>query len=221
MSDGRHLRRRLAHVLWIGGPPDCGKTSIADLVAQHYGMQVYHFDRHEVAHFGRANPQKHPALYRAHPDRMTTEERWLGSSPRVMANETIACWSERCAMAIDDILEMSASSAIVAEGPGFFPQRLMDLIPDPSRAIWLIPSLEFKITSATGRNKPGNRWETSDPERAQRNLIERDLLMGEHIRREAQKLNLPIYEVDGSKDLSEVLADVEAYFEPHLRRLVS
>ncbi|HEY8598532.1 MAG TPA: hypothetical protein VIL85_08885, partial [Thermomicrobiales bacterium] len=30
----RARRRELAHVLWLGGPPDCGKTSIAQIIAQ-------------------------------------------------------------------------------------------------------------------------------------------------------------------------------------------
>ena len=129
-----------------------------------------------------------------------------------MATATIASWTERVSMAIDDILAMSSSSGIVAEGPGFFPERLAPVLSDPAQAIWLVPSTEFKIASAIRRSKPGNRGETSDPERAQRNLIERDLLMGEHIRRTAQQLGLATYEVDGSEALEHVSQAVEAHF---------
>jgi hypothetical protein len=216
VSDSRDLKRRLDHVLWIGGPPDCGKTSIAQVLAERHNLQVYHFDRHESAHFGRADPQTTPTLYQAHPDRMTTEMRWLGSPPDVMARDTIASWSERCAFAFDDLLTMPTTPRIVAEGPGFFPECLAPILGDPHQAIWLVPSDQFKLTSAIGRNKPGSRWETSDPERAQRNLIERDRLMAEHIRRSARDLGLKVYEVDGTRSLEQVLEDIEAFFAPLL-----
>lgn len=216
MDDRPDLKHRLAHVLWIGGPPDCGKTSIAIEIASRYGMQAYHFDRHELEHFGRADPLKTPALYAAHPDRMSTETRWLGSPPAVIAEETIACWTERFWMAVDDILALPASPGIVAEGPGFFPECLSSIIHDNAQAVWLLPSTTFKIASATRRNKPGSRWETSDPEGAQRNLIERDLLMGEHIRRSATRLGLTIHDVDGSRSLEQLTNDVAAHFAEHL-----
>ncbi len=217
MADQDDLRKRLAHVLWIGGPPDCGKTTVADLLAERHGLQVYHFDRHEPAHFGRADAQHTPALYRAHPDRMTTEMRWLGSPPDVMASDTIASWTERFPMALEEILEIPDDSGIVAEGPGFFPECLAPIINSLDRAIWLIPSEEFKVASAIRRNKPGTRFETSDPERAQRNLIARDLLMGEHMRHSVEEYGFTVYEVDGSRDVMGVLADIETHFAPHLR----
>ena len=56
------LKRALAHVLWIGGPPDAGKTSIAQLLARKYKLQVYRFDRREMDHIARADPARQPAL---------------------------------------------------------------------------------------------------------------------------------------------------------------
>lgn len=209
---------QLAHVLWLGGPPDCGKTSIATELARAHDLQVYHFDRHEIEHFSRVDPIRHPSLYRAHPDRMTAEERWLGSLPESMARETIACWTERFSMVVEDLLHLPSAQAIVAEGPGFFPECLAPHLTSATQAIWLVPTPAFKTETAIRRGKPGSRFETSDPERAQRNLIERDLLMGAHVRRCANQLNLPVYEVDGTKNLTQVLGDIEAYFQSWLVR---
>ncbi|HEX5502422.1 MAG TPA: hypothetical protein VFW96_07340 [Thermomicrobiales bacterium] len=206
----------LAHVLWIGGPPDSGKTSIARMLAEKHGLQVYHFDRHEPAHFARHDPARHPALYAAHPDRMSPEERWVAQTPEVMARETIASWTERFGMALDDLRAMPASPRIVAEGPGFFPECVAPLLTDRGKAIWLAPSEAFKRASVERRGKPGARHETSDPERATRNLIGRDLLMGEHVREQARALGLIVYEVDGAVDLASVAALVEAQFAPWL-----
>jgi len=200
------------NVYWIGGPPDCGKTTIADLLAARHGLQVYHFDRHEMAHFAKATPDAHPALWAAHPDRMTTEQRWLGSPPDVMARDTIACWSERVEMAFEDLRAMPSSPAIIAEGPGFFPEAISPLIDTPRRAIWLAPTEAFKRASVERRGKPGNRHETSDPERATHNLIERDLLMTAHIRESAAKHGFRLVEIDGSEGVEAIADLVEAHF---------
>jgi hypothetical protein len=214
--DIKDLKQALAHVLWIGGPPDSGKTSVATLLATKYGLQTYHFDRHEPEHFARLDPRRHPALYGAHPVRMTTEERWLGSPPDEMACATIACWSERFEMALEDLLAMPSAPRVVAEGPGFFPDRLGPLLCDPGQALWLLPSEAFKRASALARGKPGTRHETSDPERATENLIRRDLLMGAHIQQRATELGLTVLLVDGSQSLEAVAARVEAHFGPRL-----
>jgi len=216
MLSADDLKQRLSHILWIGGPPDSGKTTIASEIGSRHRITVYHFDRHEPAHFGRADPMRHPALYAAHPDRMTTEERWLGSSPEEMARNTIASWTERFGMALDDLLALPAGTPIIAEGPGIFPECVAPLLSEPSRALWLVPTPSFKRASAIRRDKPGSRWETSDPARAQQNLIERDLLMGEYVQSTAEAFGLTVYLIDGSIDLNDMIDRVEAHFAPWL-----
>lgn len=216
MAHTGDLKSRLRHVLWIGGPPDTGKTSIADRLASKYGLQVYHFDRHEMSHFARLDPERHPALYLAHPNRMNLEQRWILPSPQEMAESTIASWTERFGMAVDDLLEMPTTPVIVAEGPGMFPELVAPLIADRRQAVWLVPSELFKRASVARRGKPGARDETSDPERATRNLIGRDLLMGRHVVERASELGLTVLEVDGSQDIDAMAALVESHFEPFL-----
>jgi hypothetical protein len=203
-------------VLWIGGAPDAGKTTLAARLAARYGLQCYHFDRREPAHFARATPADQPALWAAHPNRMTTEQRWLGSPPEQMAAMTIASWSERVEFALEDLLALPDEPQIVAEGPGFFPEVVLPLISDRRKAVWLVPDEAFKRAAALARGKPGSRYETSDPERATEQLIQRDLLMGEHIHAQAEALGLTVYTVNGTRGLDQMLALVEAHFRLYL-----
>lgn len=208
----------LAHVLWIGGAPDAGKTSIADLVAAKYDFQVYHFDRHEPAHFARAEVNRHPTLFAAHPVRMTPDERWVQRPVTVMVQETIRSWSERFGMAVDDLRAMLDRPMIVAEGPGFFPECVAPLMASPHHAIWLEPTESFKQASAARRDKLSARYETSNPARAQENWYARDLGLAAHVRREAGRRGLTLLTVDGTASLDEMAARVEAHFAPLLAR---
>lgn len=206
------MRSALSHVRWIGGPPDSGKTTVATILAERHGLQEYHFDRHEMAHFGQLDPARHPALHASHPDRMMTEQRWLGSRPEDMARDTIASWSERFEMALDDLRAMPATSGIIAEGPGLFPDLVAPLIASRRHAIWLIPTEPFKLASVARRGKPGNRHETSDPDRATHNLTQRDLLMAAHIRQIAAQLGLRVIDIDGAEGSEAIAMIVEEHF---------
>jgi adenylylsulfate kinase-like enzyme len=69
----------LAHVIWIGGSPCAGKTSVAQQLADRHSLQAYHFDRHEADHIKRSSPARHPALHTFLA--MTLDERWVLRSP--------------------------------------------------------------------------------------------------------------------------------------------
>lgn len=216
MPSAHDLRAALAHVLWIGGAPDAGKTAVAHRLAAQYQLSVYHFDRHEPAHFARADPDHHPALFAAHPARMTPDERWVRQPIARMVQQTIASWSERCGMAVEDLLAMPKQPVIVAEGPGFFPECIAPLIAHPHQAIWLVPTEAFKQASAARRNKLTARFETSDPDRAQRNWYARDLGLAAHITQGVEEYGLTLLTVNGSRSLDEMVARVEAQFAPLL-----
>lgn len=219
MIGDRDWRGRLAHVRWIGGPPDAGKSTVADLLGEAHGLAVYHFDRHEMDHIARADPGRHPALCRL---RETLAERgeaawletsWVRTEPEAMARDTVACWTERVGLAIEDLLALPGERPIVAEGPGFFPGAIRPWLADPRAAIVLVPTEEFKRASHERRGKSRGRVEaTSDPARYRRNHIARDLLLAEHYRRMAGETGIGAIEIDGSRPAREIAAEVAGHF---------
>ena len=207
-------------MLWIGGAPDAGKTTVARLLAERYGLRLYELDAAVAAHWARVTPERHPALaaFKA----MSMDERWVLQSPREMADQIIRIGAERFAMALEDLHGTAGSEAghgeggqtVLVEGPWLFPALVAPLLSDRREAIWLVPSEGFKRESGQRRDKPTIRHQTSDPERASRNWYERDLLLDAHVRESGTALGLTVVEVDGSKTPAEMGDLVAAHFAP-------
>ncbi len=206
----------LGHVLWIGGSPCAGKTSISDRLAQTYQLQVYHFDRTEREHIARRIAQGDARLTAFLSQSM--DERWLKRSPEVMAQSVISFWTERFHQVLEDLLALPQAPGIITEGPGLFPECVFPCLSHPHQAIWLVPTDAFCTAIRQHRHAAGidGFQQTSDPERAVRQLIERDHLLARYVKQQTEALHLPLYEVDGNRSLDEMTRLVEQHFAPLL-----
>lgn len=184
-QDYNELKNQLAHVLWIGGGTDAGKTTVAEAVVARHGFEYYNFDRHERSHSDRRAAAGDFDGETKNPFEMTPDELWLDSEPEDMAAGVVRGWSRRVKYAIEDLLELSTQKMIIAEGPGFFPEVMAPLLASRHQAIWFVPEAHFKRKIAVQREKPSVRFETRDPFRAQENIIARDLLVAEHVKQQA------------------------------------
>ena len=54
---------RLRHIRWIGGGSGAGKSTVARLLAEEYGLHLYQCDDTQSAHTARSNAADHPMLH--------------------------------------------------------------------------------------------------------------------------------------------------------------
>lgn len=202
-------RQRLAHVLWLGGTPCSGKTSVAKRLVERHGLQYYHYDKQENQHIARSYPEQHPFM--CEHTAISMDERWVHRPVAQMVRATEAAWIERFEMVVDDLLDLPDMPPVLAEGPGLLPASVTPLLQRPQQAVWLVPTEAFKrATQPTRGGAPADQ--TGDPDRAYRKLIDLDLRLATNVKSRARAIGLTVFEVDGTKSIDEIASLVAEHF---------
>ncbi|MEO6891704.1 MAG: hypothetical protein ABI456_19095 [Ktedonobacteraceae bacterium] len=213
--------RTLSHVLWIGGSPCSGKSTISHTIAQIYVFLDYHLDAWSRNHFARrvaAGDTEAIAFLE-----MPMDQRWVERPVEVLVQEAITSWSKDFHLVLEDLLALPRENFIVAEG-NFFPESVAPYLSSLHQAIWLVPTDAFceqgrrqRWTEQVRRQKlHGVYNEGHDPEKRRRNIIARDCQLARYVKQQAEALHLPIYEVDGSRSREDMTELVERHFDPYL-----
>lgn len=188
------MRNSLRHVHWIGGGSGSGKSTIARRLARERGWRLYDTDAAMRDHARRAAPEQTPFLQEFMA--MGMDERWVERSPRTMLETFHWFRGEGFGLMVEDLLALPPGPPVVAEGFRLLPNLVAPLAA-AGRAVWLLPTPEFR--RAAIRSRSGAGWgflgDTSDPDRAERNLVERERLFTERLRGEVARLGLPAVEV--------------------------
>jgi len=182
----------MEHVLWIGGAPGSGKTTIATRLARRHGLRLYSADTRTWVHRDRALATGNAAARRW--EAITPAERWELSTPAQMLEMSLH--RERGAMVIDDVGALPQSPLVVAEGSPLSASMISAGIAEPARAVWLLPTPQFqrRHLDARGTNE------------GQARLYQ---LLREAIERDTSDHHAPTLVVDGSCGLTETVDAVE------------
>ncbi|MFL5383853.1 MAG: hypothetical protein ACJ8GN_15135 [Longimicrobiaceae bacterium] len=207
-ADGAVLRERLRHVRWIGGGSGAGKSTIARRVAARHGLRVYATDDAMVDHARRSTSEDAPLLHRFMA--MDMDERWVNRPPQTMLESFHWFRGEGFGLIIEDLLRLPPGPGVIAEGFRLLPRLVQPLLSQPAHAVWLLPTPGFREAVFEGRGGSGSGFlaRTGDPERALRNLLERDRLFTDLLRAETARLDLPAIEVDATINEDELAGRV-------------
>ncbi|HXQ70443.1 MAG TPA: hypothetical protein VN844_08155 [Pyrinomonadaceae bacterium] len=211
-EDTEALQDQLRHVYWIGGGSGAGKSTITRRIAAEHGLQAYVTDDVMADHAKRSTPRDCPLLHMFMA--MDMDQRWVSRSPEAMLETFHWFRGEGFNMIVEDILNLPKESGVVVDGFRLLPHLVKPLLADPSHAVWLIPTPEFRqaVMESRGGPKAGFIAKTGDPERAMRNLLERDAMFTERLNDEAQRLGLNTIEVNPSMTEDDLTARVVRAF---------
>ncbi|WP_425836010.1 hypothetical protein [Streptomyces fractus] len=176
----------MPHVLWLGGAPGAGKSTVAERLARRYGLRRYHADTRTWAHRDRALAAHDESAVRF--ETLPPDERWARPVDELFA---MSLHRERGPMLVDDVRALPPAPLTVAEGTTVTPEVARAL---PGRAaLWLLPT----------------------PELLEKRLLERELSPGplalyrrlaQEIEDEVRESGAPFLTVDGTADTTEEVA---------------
>lgn len=190
------IQEQLKHVYWLGGGSGAGKSTIARRIAAQHGLRVYATDDAMADHARRCSAEDCPLLQKFMA--MDMDERWVNRSPKRMLDTFHWFQGEGFNLIIEDLLGLPREPGIIVEGFRLLPNLVKPLLFEPSRAVWLLPAADFRQSVIDSRG--GSAWgflaRTTNPERALRNLLERDRMFTHILREETARLGLRTIEVD-------------------------
>jgi cytidylate kinase len=196
------------HVYWIGGGSAAGKSTVARRIAAEHGLQLYSTDDAMADHAKQSTPADCPLLHEFMA--MDMDERWMNRSPKAMVETFHWFHGEGFSMIVEDILRLSNERGVIVEGFRLLPHLVKPLLAVSSHAVWLIPTPEFR--QAVIESRGGSQWgfigKTSNPERALRNLLERDAMFTQRLYEEAQRLEMNTIGVDTTMTVDDLTGRV-------------
>ena len=207
------LREQLQHVYWIGGASSAGKSTIARHIAARHGLRVYATDDMMADHARRSTRQDSPLLHRFMA--MDMDERWVNRTPQTMLETFHWFHGEGFNMIVEDLLRLPRQCGVIVDGFRLLPRLVKPLLSAPAHAVWLLPTPAFR--QAVIKSRGGSAWgflaRTTNPERALRNLLERDRMFTDLLREETARLELAAIEVDVTLTEDELAKRVTEVFE--------
>lgn len=195
-------------VLWLGGSPCAGKSTVAGLLARRFGLDVYRVDEAFEDHARRLDGARQPTLVRW--CGASANERWLQPID-VLLRDAIACYREHWGLVLQDVVARPKPRPLLVEGTALLPAEVAAVAPHAGRALWLVAAPGFQ------RRHYGERaWargvvaSSDDPERAFDNWMQRDVRFATWVAAEVDALGLRRLTVDGGRAVDEVAEVVAA-----------
>ncbi len=201
----------LEHVLWLGGSPCSGKSTIADRLGKQFGLRVYHVDEAFNEYVRRISPERHPVTHKW--ANSPWQDLWMQPHD-VLLGEAVAAYSEQFELILEDLHALPGTGPVLAEGTALLPGRVRPLLSRPQQALWMVPMESFQREMYPKRGD----WvheilaTCDDPEAALQNWMDRDVAFARWVADEAAARDLPCVWVDGSPGIPERTVMVADYF---------
>lgn len=185
-------------MIWIGGSPGAGKSTLGRAVAHANDLPLHPIDRWTYVHAAR---QHMPPLAEI-----------LARGPEEAATSFADIARDRLALVLADLRDRGLGEVpALVEGPQLFPDFAGPL--PRGHAVWLLPDAE-----QTRRARERRLAAVDDPSR--RSLLEslllRDAVIADRVKEQAQAAGLPVIDVGADPDWPAIRTAVDHALAPAL-----
>ena len=201
---------KLGHVFWLGGSTCAGKSSIGEVIAARFDIDLYRVDEAFEVHAQHFDPELHPTLtkWRA----SSWNQRWM-QPLETLVRDVIACYQEHFTLILADILSMPEDRPLLVEGTALLPRQVDAVLAERSRAIWVVATAGFQLEHYSRRDwVPGVLEQCDDSGAAFHNWMGRDAEFARWLAAEVNALGLRLLRVDGRQTIKENAEAVISHF---------
>ncbi|MCX4319557.1 MAG: hypothetical protein OSJ44_07420 [Lachnospiraceae bacterium] len=197
-------------VLFIGGLPCSGKSTVAERISKAYGAYYFKVDDFLDKFTDTAAEKGYPVCKKS--IAMTPDEIWM-REPLIQCKDEFLIYDEISELVFEYLNKIDADF-IVTEGAAYTPNVMVKY--KKKEYISIIPTPDFQISHYKEREwVPYILEGCSDKQQAFHNWMERDILFAKQIKAECEENAVPCIVNDGLKRQDEMFRMVKELF--HLK----
>ena len=135
--------RALPQVYWLGGSPCAGKTTVAEILADQFGLAIYHTDNWR-SHLELSNPHRHPAMTytKALLASQAERDRYANQPLEQQTAQLFGLMRENFEFVVTDLRLAAAEGPVICEGVHLVPD-LVGPITTPGHVAYLMSTRRF------------------------------------------------------------------------------
>ena len=194
---------------FIGGSPCSGKSAVAEILAEKYGLYYFKVDDF-LEEYTKRGASKGYVICKKQ-EVMCSEEIWM-REPQLQCEEELTFYEEVFEFVMADLEKINAKG-IITEGAAYLPRLMKKLGVSQDRYLSITPTKEFQVEHYSQREwVPYVLEGCSDKKKAFSNWMERDALFAKEVQRQCVEEQYISIVNDGNIGIDEMVGMVATYF---------
>lgn len=200
----------MTKIYYIGGSPCSGKSTIAEMISEQYGLYYFKVDDYLDEYIRRGDASNKPLSSQVL--KLSADETWM-REPMVLNKEELEIYREIFDFIIEDLGKIEAPNGIITEGAAYLPELMNDIKVAFNSYVCIVPTKDFQYHHYRLRSwVPEVLKDCTDKEQAFENWMERDALFAVSVKEKADKLGYKTIVVDGTIGADHIYEQVVKWF---------